>query len=257
MTGELTVGTVECVFGSVLSCVITIAQETQIIVAGVTDLLRQNASAIQDAQNQLVGALEIVGGTYFDRDAGLIGTAFLYNPVKGFGTVSFVGITSGLTGWNSRNTFRCSLFQPPGTARNRSMCWLFTAPLSGRYDAVASIGSQAYTAHFTIDAAAKLDAPQITSVNASATQVSIQWGAPVAARSFVVRVNPLPFAGVVSSEKAVSGGIRSATLSGLSLVSGAQYQAVVFAFDKDVVTATDAVTGSFNISAHGVVFTAP
>jgi len=45
-------------------------------------------------------------------------------------------------------------------------------------------------------------------------------------------------------------------LTGLSLASGGQYQAAVFAFSKDVKTPGD-MDGQFNISTHSVTFQAP
>jgi len=61
----------------------------------------------------------------------------------------------------------------------------------------------------------------------------VQWTAPLDARSFLVRVNPIPFTGM-TGEMVVGGEARTLTLTGLSLASGGQYQAVVFAFSKDV-----------------------
>ena len=54
----------------------------------------------------------------------------------------------------------------------------------------------------------------------------------------------------------VSGDTRNSTLTGLSLVSGNQFQAVVFAFSNDVKTPSE-IACPFNISAHGVTFIAP
>ena len=86
-------------------------------------------------------------------------------------------------------------------------------------------------------------------------QVTVQWTAPQDARSFLVRVNPIPFTGI-TGEMVVGGEARTLTLTGLSLASGGQYQAVVFAFSKYVQTPGD-MDGQFNISTHSVTFQAP
>ncbi len=70
-----------------------------------------------------------------------------------------------------------------------------------------------------------------------------------------VRVNPIPFTGI-TGEMVVGGEARTLTLTGLSLASGGQYQAVVFAFSKYVQTPGD-MDGQFNVSTHSVTFQAP
>ena len=87
-------------------------------------------------------------------------------------------------------------------------------------------------------------------------QVTFEWIAPSEARSFLVRVDPIPFAGTTAGQIVVSGDSRTATLSGLFLVSGARYQGVVWAFPNDVMT-PDPLVGPFNIASDSVTFTAP
>src|SRR5262249_33738005 len=112
-----------------------------------------------------------------------------------------------------------------------------------------------FAQNFFIDAGSVLTAPQITNVVSTAGQVTVQWAATSEARSFLVRIDPIPFTGVVTKEMVVPGTDRSVTLSGLSLVPGAQYQVAVFFFPPDVKT-PEALVGPFNIGAHGVVTTA-
>lgn len=68
-----------------------------------------------------------------------------------------------------------------------------------------------------------------------------------AAQSFMVRVNLVPFTGTIEGEKVVSGASRSATLSGLVLLGGNEYQAVVWGFSQDVQT-PGPIVGPFNFA---------
>ncbi|MDQ3010585.1 MAG: beta galactosidase jelly roll domain-containing protein, partial [Acidobacteriota bacterium] len=201
------------------------------------------------------GGGPFTGGTFFDRDGGVIGTAFLFNPVTPSGTLPYVDV-HGPAGWNSNNLLRLSRSQFPGMAAERSMGWIFTQPITGNYSALGSVGGQSYESSTSINAADTLSAPQITNLTATPGQVIFTWTASSAAQSFLVRINPLPFAGTITSEVIVSGNSRTATLSGLSLVSGATYQALVFALSLDVKT-PGAIAGQFNISTHSISFTAP
>ena len=72
----------------------------------------------------------------------------------------------------------------------------------------------------------------------------------------MVAVIPVPFTGFYAAAGVVSGDTRTLTFSGLSLVPGGSYQAVVWAFDTDVMT-PGAIGSRFNLGAHGVEFTAP
>jgi hypothetical protein len=199
-------------------------------------------------------SLAITGGTYFDRNAGLVGTGFLFDPVTPSGTLSVVSVT-GPPSWNAGNPFSCSRYQPTGTASARSICWLFTLPITGSYTGQGTAGSSVFTGAFSVDAANQLAAPQITSVTTGAGSVSVVWTAPTAARSFLIRVNPVPFTGI-TGEMIVSGASRAATLTGLTLSTGASYEANVFAFSQDVQT-PDQLGSVFDISADSQMFTGP
>jgi hypothetical protein len=69
----------------------------------------------------------------------------------------------------------------------------------------------------------------------------------------LIRVNPVPFTGI-AGEKIVSAASRAATLTGLTLSTGAAYQANVFAFSQDV-QIPDPLASAFNISTQ--TFTGP
>jgi hypothetical protein len=96
---------------------------------------------------------------------------------------------------------------------------------------------------------------QVTSVQPAAGSVSVGWTAPQGARSFLVRVSPVPFT-TITGEKIVSGASSAATLTGLTLTTGATYQVNLFAFSQDLLT-PDVLTGVFNISADSMMFIAP
>jgi hypothetical protein len=84
--------------------------------------------------------------------------------------------------------------------------------------------------------------------------VSLGWTAS-SAHSFLIRVSPVPFTGI-TGEKIVSRGSRAATLTGLTLSTGATYQATVFAFSQDLQT-PDVLENVFNISADSQNFIGP
>jgi YVTN family beta-propeller protein len=138
---------------------------------------------------------------------------------------------------------------------DRSICWTFTLPVTGSYTAQGSAGSTPFTGAFSLDAANQLAAPQITSLLHSAGSVRVDWTATNDARSFLVRLNPVPPTGT-TREMIVSGTSRSATLTGFALTTGATYQVTVFAFSQDLET-PDPLASVFNISAHSQTFVAP
>ncbi|MGH9851661.1 MAG: IPT/TIG domain-containing protein [Blastocatellia bacterium] len=201
------------------------------------------------------GGGPFAGGTFFDRTGGVVGTTFLFIPVTPTGILSNVDV-QGPAGWNSNRQLRVSRYQPSGMAAERSIWWEFTQPVTGVYASFASTGSQSYESRASINAANTLPAPEITELTVSRVQVTFRWTASSAAQSFLVRINPLPFAGSITREVIVPGNSRTVTLSGLSLVSGATYQALVHALSLDVAT-PGAIAGQFNISAHSTSFTVP
>jgi len=138
---------------------------------------------------------------------------------------------------------------------NRSICWTFTLPITGSYTAQGTAGATLFSGTSTLDATNQLAAPQITSVTTSAGSVTVGWTRPSGAKSFLVRVNAIPFTGVIG-EKIVSGASTTATLTGLTLTTGANYQVNVFAFSQDVRTPEPLGT-VFNISADNQAFVGP
>ncbi|HEX7273417.1 MAG TPA: choice-of-anchor Q domain-containing protein [Casimicrobiaceae bacterium] len=139
--------------------------------------------------------------------------------------------------------------------QDRSICWTLALPITGNYSAQGIAGGTPFTGTSSLDATSQLAAPQITSLTPGADSVSVGWTAPPEAGSFLVRVNAVPFTGIID-EKIVSGTSRGATFTGLGLISGANYQVTVFAFSEDLLT-PDPFSGLFNISVHSQNFVAP
>jgi YVTN family beta-propeller protein len=138
---------------------------------------------------------------------------------------------------------------------DRSICWTFALPVTGNYTAQGTAGSTAFTGTSSLDATSQLQPPAITSLQVTPDSVRVLWNATSGARSFLVRVAPVPFTGI-TKELVVSGGSRSATLTGLALNTGANYQLTVFAFSQDLLT-PDPLNGEFNISSHSQSFVGP
>ncbi len=200
-------------------------------------------------------SLAISGGTFVDLKLGLIGTSFLFDPTTAAGTLSSA-VTTGPASWNAGSSHTCFLYQPPRTAPERSICWLFALPITGSYTAQGSVGSSVFTGAVSVDAANQLAALQITSVTTGAGSVSVAWTPPPNAHSFLVRVNPVPFTGGITGEMIFSRGTSAATLTGLALSTGATYQLSVYAFSQDVET-PDLLTSVFNVSDDNTTFIAP
>jgi len=198
-----------------------------------------------------------VGGTYNDRNGGLIGTGFLFDPTDPAGPINSVAI-AGPAGWNGGAGLTIFRYQPSGIATTRSVWWAFAPAIatSGTYTATATIGGVVRRATFSIDAASTLEAPQITSVDPGTSQVTITWTDSPSPQAFLVAVVPVPFTGFYAAARVVSGDTRTLTFNGLSLVPGGSYQAFVSAYDKDVIT-PGAIGSQFNIGSHAVPFTAP
>ena len=138
---------------------------------------------------------------------------------------------------------------------DRSICWTFALPVTGNYTAQGTAGSTAFTGTSSLDATSQLQPPSITSLQVVPGSVSVFWNATDDARSFLVRVNAVPFMGI-TKEMVVSGDSRSATLTGLPLTTGANYQVTVFAFSQDLLT-PDPLNGVFNVSTHSQGFVGP
>jgi pimeloyl-ACP methyl ester carboxylesterase len=198
-------------------------------------------------------SFEIAGGPYVDF-RGLVATAVVFNPYTSAGLVSRVDI-AGPPSWNGGQPLVLFPNQPAGIATQRAFAWHFAPAVSGTYTAVALANGVTYSRTFSINSAAQLPVPLITRVELISGGVSFDWIAPTGTRSFLVRVNPLPFTGSVTREMVVPAATRTATFTSLPLVAGAQYQAVVFALSQDVIT-PDAIAGAFNMSGQAATFTA-
>ncbi len=190
-------------------------------------------------------------GTFSDRRAGIIGTAFLLDPVTIAGAVSSTEV-QGPSGWNGNNPFRFSTYQPPMTASTRAFSWHFTTPLTGSYTARASVGSQTFQGEARLNASSALEAPQITNTSITPGQVVTTWSASTAVQSFLVRLSPIPFTSPIR-EMVVSGDARTATFTGFSLANGSNYRIDVFAFSSDLKTPGPFPT-QFNISIDSTTF---
>lgn len=199
--------------------------------------------------------LEIAGGTWLDRDLGLIGTVFAWNPQVSGQTLASVTVTGPL-GWNAGSPFTLGLYQPPGIAPSRSLDWDLIAPQTGEYVARARLGEESLERRLTIDPSSQLEPPAITTVNVTGDSVSVSWTATSGSNSFLVRVNPVPFTGVVTRDLLAGRTVRSLTLADLPLITGQSYQLVVWGFQRDVAT-PDALVGPFNIASASTIFIAP
>ncbi|HEX5840584.1 MAG TPA: LecA/PA-IL family lectin [Anaerolineales bacterium] len=193
--------------------------------------------------------LVIVGGTYFDSGAGLMGTGFAFRATLTDGqTIDHIDI-QGPPGWNSNEVYQLYPYQPPRMAQDRAIGWVFIKPVAGEYTATAEISSgQPVSTTFAIDIASQLPAPVILSVEGSPSQVKVEWSGAAEMHSFLVRLEQEPFTSVIM-ETLVSGEQRSLTFSGLSLKSGVEHRVVIFAFSNDLYT-PGAMTSPANLSAY-------
>ena len=198
--------------------------------------------------------LAFSGGTYAVRNSGVVGTAFLFNPVTAFGT--FNTTVGGPPGWNGNNTMSVFRYQPPGTASTRSFFFSGVQPVTGAYTLTAFPGGQVATGVASINAASTLAAPEITGIVPSTSAVTVNWSAS-GAQSFVVYLHNDPVGTTPVRQQVVNGSATSHIFAGLSLTSGQAYRAEVFSLSQDVLT-PGAFGDTFNISSSGTVrFTTP
>ena len=199
--------------------------------------------------------ISIAGGTWADRNDGLMGTGFLFAPNVAGEVISSLQIY-GPAGWNGDSPLTCSLYQPVGIASDRSMCWDTIVPITGDYVAQAMVGGQLFVGSLFVDASSELGPAEITGLTTSSSEVKVDWTAPSQALSFLIRVNPTPWTGTITAESVLPSSMRTATLSGLSLDPGASYQVVVWGFSADIVT-PGAFARPFNLGSDSTVFVAP
>jgi hypothetical protein len=200
-------------------------------------------------------SISIIAGVHSNSSGQVDGIAFAVNPFVSAATINSLDV-AGPPGWNAGNTVSCGLFQPPGISSARAVCYNFIPAVTGTYSARTVVGGETHQASVVIDAANRLVAPQITSVdNVTRSQVVVRWTAAATSRSFLVRINPVPFT-TTTNERVVQTNVREWTFSGLSLTPGAEYQAVVWAMSSDVIT-PEQLVGPFNMAAHTRSFRAP
>jgi hypothetical protein len=209
------------------------------------------------AIGDLAAPLQISGGVFFSRGIGVTGTAFSYNPLVGSTPISRLMI-SGPPGWNGSAEYQCApgVYKPPAISLDRALCWHFAAPAEGTYTATATWGGYKRSTSVTINPSDQLPPPRIFHLNFNVSQVVVEWEGAPGARSYLVRLNPTPYTGVITKEIVVAAAARKVTFSGLSLIPNTPYQLVVFAFSQDV-QSPDPLVGSFNISADQFSFSIP
>jgi hypothetical protein len=162
---------------------------------------------------------------------------------------------SGPSNWNGGNPLIAGVFQPAGTPQNRSVWWSFVAPISGPYLAQSLING-AIQQGFSIDATSVISTPMVVSLSLlGAGQVQIDWDSPADNESCLVRVNDVPFPGVLVADYMVPCAQESFVFTGLPLVAGTTYQASVFAFSQDVLGA-GSIGAVFNIGSDDTFFVA-
>ena len=197
--------------------------------------------------------LAVSGGTWNDRQIGLIGTSFAFSSVVDGVAVPHLDV-SGPAGWNAGSAFRFLSFTPPGMSVDRSMGWQLIPPVSGEYTGTISQGGSTYRAEFEINATSQLEPPEVTRLRVTGGSVSISWKPGADAESFLVRINAVPFIGSVVVERVVPAQDRSASFN-IALEPG-DYQAVVWAFPEDLTT-PGSFQSSFDIASDFRLFTVP
>ncbi len=200
----------------------------------------------------IASTVPLAGGTYAVRVGGVVGTAFLYDPLQGAGIVNNLTMT-GPPGWNGNNTLSVFRYQPEGTASHRSFFWNGVTPVTGVYNATGSAGTQAVTGTTSINAGSALTTPQITSVTATATTATINWTASTENQSFLALILPDLITSPII-QTVVGGATTSITFDGLTLTPGSLYHAMVFGMSQDVATPGPFGT-TFNIASDSLTFT--
>jgi surface antigen len=200
--------------------------------------------------------LAIAGGTWIDRKNGLEGTGFLFNPV---GQTSGYLVTdlsiSGPGGWNGGNPLSIAepYYSPTGAGANRALSWDLITPVSGIYLANATTNGPIQN-QMGITTTNTLGTPKITTVSRTKGYISVKWTSASGSNSFLVRVNPAPWDGTITAERALPSAARSASFQNLSFTAGRSYQVVVWAFSDDITT-PGPVARPFNLASDYSIFT--
>jgi len=204
-------------------------------------------------------AIPIAGavGTWNDRRFGVIGTSVLLKT-SGQDSISQESIDgyviNGPGGWNGGRLISFGRHQPPDTAPSRTMYWSFAKPRSGLY----SLSGNDDTARGTArgNQSSTLGTPRITRVTvtslAGRQAVTVAWGTPKGARSYLVRISRSPWSGLSDDERVVmvppNRTLAEAAIGNLSLTTGGDYQVAVWAF-SDNIKVPGPVATPFNIAS--------
>jgi hypothetical protein len=201
--------------------------------------------------------VDIAAGTWYDRDLGVIGTVFGFDPSPGDDPLSSLTIT-GPSGWNGGTNFFVSspFYAPPGTGSGLAMTWAGIIPVSGTYQALG-VGTSNHTGSADLNTESTLPAPLITAGgrNLESGDVSVAWNDPEGAQSYLVRVSPNPYNNVITAEQVLPAGTTTFDFGTLELTPGQEYQLTVFAFASNI--SGGALTAPFNMSTDDTFFTVP
>jgi hypothetical protein len=188
--------------------------------------------------------LEIAGGTWNDRLAGVIGTAFDFRPVSPTQSVEI----SGPSTWNANQTFNCVPISSGPSDRVHAPCWVSTQPASGSYRAKSTVGGVTRSTSVSINPRQILTPPTM-SLEVTSTHAIVRFSATSGAKSFAVRANAVPYLGVILEEIVVPTGIEVVAFPLDRLPTTGIIQFSVFAFSADMFSATRDDTRAFNISS--------
>jgi hypothetical protein len=199
---------------------------------------------------------ELAGGTWNGRGDGVIGTAFLFDPLTSIGPITSMTIT-GPAGWNDGSPFTNFVYRPAGIAPDKSVGWMFFPAVSGNYVGTTLIAGETLTSTLFVDSSEILAPPEVTGVTAATSAVSVSWTGDASHESYLLRIDGIPFEELgVQAQIVLDGTARSHTFTGLSLVPGVQYFAFLSAFNDDL-TEEGPIPEQFNIGAHGQLFVVP
>jgi hypothetical protein len=192
----------------------------------------------------------IAAGTYSVANVGVVGTAFLFDPIVNNGIVQSL-TAIGPSGWNNNNPQTVFRYQPPGINTHRSLFFSGVQPVSGTYTLSGSVGFQQLSGKAVIDATSTLTAPHITTIEASATSVFFQWNA-AGAQSLVVYLHDDPVDSTPIRQQVLGASAASHAFGGLSLTPGRSYRVEVFSLSQDVLS-SGSLGAVFNISSSGAI----
>jgi hypothetical protein len=134
------------------------------------------------------------------------------------------------------------------------MCWDLIPPVAGTYLPTGQTGAASRQVAISIDLDFELPTPEVNQAIVATGSVQIHWTADSTARSFLVRIDPIPYRGVVLAEIVVPSRLRTWTFD-LDLPPG-NYQAGVWAFSDDFAGSAP-LQPRFEVASDSLVFTNP